>query len=320
MKKISIIIPVYFNEANLLPLYNDLKENVLNKLTCDYEIVMVDDGSTDRSYEVICELAKIDSKIKPVKLSRNFGSHAAILAGLSVCTGDCAAMKAADLQEPSELILDMLEKYNEGNNVVLAVRSDREESFSQKAFASVYYWMVRKSALPNMPKGGFDCFLIDRQVIDTLVALHEKNTSLMGQIIWSGYKTATVYYVRKKREIGKSRWTLRKKLKLVSDSLYGFSYLPIKLISGVGVVSLIGSIVWLLVIFISKLLNKISIPGYTTLSIILLLSFGITMFSIGVIGEYIWRMFDATRNRPPFIIEHEQLESQNQDDVDIKSQ
>ena len=127
MKKISIVIPVYYNQDNLLPLYADLKEKVLTKLETDYELIFVDDGSKDRSFEVMQDLAKVDNKIKTIKLSRNFGEHSAILAGLSQCTGDCAVRKAADLQEPSEVIIDMLNKYREGNNVVLAVRADREE-------------------------------------------------------------------------------------------------------------------------------------------------------------------------------------------------
>ena len=131
MKKISIIVPVYYNEDNLLPLYADLKEKVLMKLNIDYEIIFVDDGSKDKSYDVMLELAKIDENIKTIKLSRNFGEHSAILAGLSQCTGDCAVRKAADLQEPSEMILDMIKKYEEGNKVVLAVRTDREEPITQ---------------------------------------------------------------------------------------------------------------------------------------------------------------------------------------------
>lgn len=301
--KLSIIIPVYYNEKNLLPLYTDLSEKVLQKLECDYELVMVDDGSKDDSYTVMQQLQKLDRHIKLVKLSRNFGSHAAILAGLSVCTGDCAAMKAADLQEPSELILDMMAKYEEGNKVVLAVREDREESLSQKAFAGLYYTLMQRLALKNMPKGGFDCFLIDRQVINVLVGMNEKNTSLMGQILWSGFQTANVYYVRQKRTIGKSRWTLSKKIKLVMDSLLGFSYFPIRFISTIGILSFIGSIIWLVYVLIAKLVGSISVQGYTTLIILMLMGFGILMLSMGVLGEYMWRMFDATRNRPPYIID-----------------
>ncbi|MBQ9832861.1 MAG: glycosyltransferase, partial [Clostridia bacterium] len=158
-------------------------------------------------------------------------------------------------------------------------------------------------ALKNMPKGGFDCFLIDRKVIDVLNAMEEKNTSLMGQILWSGFRTKEVEYVRLKREIGKSRWTLSKKIKLFMDSLFGFSYFPIQFISSVGFVMFIASIIWAIIILVSKLTGNISVSGYTALSLILLGGFGTVLISLGVIGEYIWRMFDATRKRPPYIIE-----------------
>ncbi|MBQ9832310.1 MAG: glycosyltransferase family 2 protein, partial [Clostridia bacterium] len=145
MKKLSIVIPVYYNQDNLKPLYADLKQKVLSELGkygFDYELVFVDDGSGDDSYAVMKELAAQDKKIVTVHLSRNFGSHAAILAGLAQCSGDCAAMKAADLQEPSEMILDMLKSYSDGFNVVLAVRKDREEGIFQKLFANTYYAVV----------------------------------------------------------------------------------------------------------------------------------------------------------------------------------
>ncbi len=311
LKKISIIVPVYYNEGNLLPLYNDLKEKVLTKIDIHYEIVFVDDGSKDNSYNVMKELAKLDSNIVLVKLSRNFGEHAAILAGLSKCTGDCAIRKAADLQEPSEIILDMIQKYKEGNNVVLAIREDRDEGTSQKMFSNLYAFMMRKFALPNYPKSGFDSFLIDRQVINLLIEMKEKNTSLMAQVLWSGFQTATIPYTRKKREIGKSRWTLSKKIKLVFDSLLGFSYFPIKLITGVGIACFVGSFIWLLVVLYQKLTGMISLEGYTSILILLLMGFGIIMLSLGVLGEYIWRMFDATRNRPPFIIDEKEYEKIN---------
>ena len=171
MKKISIVVPVYYNQDNLLPLYADLKEKVLTKLPegIEYELIFVDDGSKDNSYQVMKELAKIDSNIKTIRLSRNFGEHSAILAGLSQCTGDCAVRKAADLQEPSEMILDMIKKYIEGSKVVLAVRADRDEPVTQKAFSNLYAFLMRKLALHNMPKGGFDSFLIDRQVIEAIL-------------------------------------------------------------------------------------------------------------------------------------------------------
>lgn len=303
MKKISIIVPVYYNQDNLLPLYADLKEKVLTKLDTEYELIFVDDGSKDKSYEVMKDLAKVDKNIKLVKLSRNFGEHSALLAGLSQCTGDCAVRKAADLQEPSEVILEMIKKYKEGNKVVLAVRADREEPVTQKAFSNLYAFLMRKLALHNMPKGGFDTFLIDRQVIDVVVKMQESNTSLMSQILWAGFETATVPYVRKKREIGKSRWTLSKKIKLVYDSLLSFSYFPIKLITIAGFLSFLIAIILLIVIVYKRMTGIIDVEGYTSIIMIMLMGFGIIMLSIGILGEYLWRTYDAARNRPPYIIE-----------------
>lgn len=301
--KISIVVPVYYNEENLLPLYTDLNEKVLKKLDMDYEIVFVDDGSKDNSYGVMQELAKLNDKIVLVKLSRNFGEHAALLAGLSKCTGDLAVRKAADLQEPSEVILDMIEKYREGNKVVLATRADRDEPLSQKAFSNLYAFLMRKLALENMPKGGFDTFLIDRQVIDVLVDMNEKNTSLMSQILWSGFQTATVPYVRRKREVGKSRWSLSKKIKLVYDSLLSFSYFPVKFITALGFIFSLASVILLIYTLYKKFAGIIDMEGYTSLLIVMLMGFGIIMLSIGIIGEYLWRAFDAARNRPVFIVD-----------------
>lgn len=301
--KVSIVIPVYYNEANLRPLYADIKEKFIDKIDYDYEIIMVNDGSKDKSYEVICELAKEDPNIKPVSLSRNFGSHAACLCGLSNATGDCAVIKAADLQEPTELLLDMVESWRSGNNVVLACREERDESKTQVGFANMYYWMVRKTSLPNMPKNGFDIYLLDRKVIDVIEQLDEKNSAITGQILWSGFRTGIVYYKRKAREIGKSRWTLKKKIRLVSDTLFSFSTLPIRILEIVGVISFLVGIVWTIVVLIAKLTGNIPVSGYTTLIIFNLLSFGITMLSMGILGEYLWRSFDASRKRPPYIIE-----------------
>lgn len=209
--KLSVVIPVYFNEDNLMPLYDDMKKKIIDVIDFEYEIVMVNDGSKDGSYSVMQKIAQMDKNVKIVSLARNFGSHAAILCGLEKCTGDCAVVKAADLQEPTELILEMVDRWKKGFNVVLAVREGREESRRQTMFANPYYWMVRKTALPSMPKGGFDVYLLDRKVINVLLALDERNSALTGQILWSGFRTDQVYYTRLAREIGTSRWTLKKK-------------------------------------------------------------------------------------------------------------
>lgn len=303
--KLSIVIPVYYNEDNLLPLYDDIKKKIIDVIDYEYEIVMVNDGSKDNSYQVMQKLAMRDKNIKIVSLSRNFGSHAAVLCGLSRCTGDCAVVKAADLQEPTEMILEMVESWKKGNHVVLAVREDRRESAGQKLFANLYYFIVRKTALPSMPKGGFDVYLLDRKVINVLEALDEKNSALTGQILWSGFQTDTVYYTRLAREIGTSKWTLRKKIRLIMDTLFSFSTLPISVVLTVGVCSFIGAIIWAIVVIIMKLKGNIPVSGWTTLFIFNLASFGVIMLTLGILGEYLWRTFDASRNRPPYIVESE---------------
>lgn len=301
--KLSIVIPVYYNEGNLRPLYEDIKEKIIDVIDYDYEIIMVDDGSRDESWKVMKELRELDEHIKLYHLSRNFGSHAAILCGLEHADGDCAVIKAADLQEPTELILEMVEAWKLGNNVVLAVRAGREEKLSQTFFADLYYKIVRATCLPDMPEKGFDIYLIDRKVISVLSELDEKNSALTGQILWSGFRTTVVPYVRQARTIGKSRWTLAKKIKLVMDTLFSFSTLPIKFVTEIGAVSFILAIILAIVELAAKLLGYITVRGWALLFIFELLSFGITMLSLGIMGEYLWRTFDATRKRPPYIIE-----------------
>lgn len=303
--KLSIVIPVYYNEENLIPLYDDIKAKIIDVIDYEYEIIMVNDGSKDNSYTVMQNIAKKDSNVKIVSLSRNFGSHAAILCGLSKSTGDCAVVKAADLQEPTEMILEMVESWKQGNNVVLAAREDRKESAGQKLFSNAYYWMVRKVALPTMPKKGFDIYLLDKKVVRVLLEFDEINSALTGQILWSGFKTSTVYYTRLAREVGTSKWTLKKKIKLVTDTLFSFSTMPITLVSFIGTLSFIGALIWAVVVAIFRILGYIQVSGWTTLFIFNLFSFGVIMLTLGILGGYLWRTFDASRNRPPYIIEDE---------------
>ena len=301
--KVSVVIPVYYNEENIPPLYEDIMEKFVNKIDYDYELVFVNDGSKDNSWNELKKIAENNEKVKIYSLSRNFGSHAAILCGLEKCTGDCAVIKAADLQEPTELIHEMVASWKKGNNVVLAVRSGRDESKSKTFFANFYYKLVQKTALPQMPDKGFDVYLIDRKVIDVLNTLEEKNSALTGQILWCGFKTEKIYYQRLAREIGTSRWTLKKKIRLVMDTIFSFTSLPITIVLNIGIFSMIGAVIWTLVVLIAKITGKIDVSGWTTLFIFDLLSFGITMLALGILGEYLWRSFDATRNRPPYIVE-----------------
>ena len=302
MSKISIVVPVYWNSDTLMLLYEDMKAKILEKLG-DYELVFVDDGSGDNSWEIMNQIRDMDANVQCVKLSRNFGEHAALLAGLSVCTGDCAVTKQADLQEDSEIILEMYESWKRGNKVVLAVREDRDENPVKVFFANMYYAIVRKTITKNMPEGGCDCYLLDRQVIQVLQQLNEKNSSLTLQVLWAGFQTDHVYFHRKDREVGESRWTFAKKFKLVLDSMMSFSYFPIRLMSVVGVIFDILAVIMFINVLIENFTTGTPIAGWSSLMCVVLLSSGLILLTLGILGEYIWRALDAARTRPPFIID-----------------
>ena len=302
MSKISIVVPVYYNSDTLDMLYADMKEKILPVLG-DYEIVFVDDGSGDNSWEVMNNIKAQDKNVVCVKLSRNFGEHAALLAGLSVCTGDCAVTKQADLQEDSTLILEMYESWKRGNKVVLAIRGSRDENAVKKFFAGCYYWLVRKTINKDMPQGGCDCYLVDRQVIKVLEMMDEKNSSLTLQVMWVGFKTEKIYFHRKDREVGKSRWTLGKKIKLVVDSMMSFSYFPIRCMATVGFIFALLSLVGIILTIKEKLTTGTPILGYASLMSVVLFGFGLIFIMLSMLGEYIWRTLEESRKRPPFIID-----------------
>jgi len=304
MSKISIVVPVYYNEDTLMDLYEDMKAKILGEFS-DYELVFVDDGSGDSSWEIMNQIAELDKNVRLVKLSRNFGEHAAIFAGLSVCTGDCAVTKQADLQEDSLIILEMFEKWKQGNKVVLAVRRSRDESKIKVFFANMYYALVRKFVNKNMPVGGCDCYLIDRKVIEVLERMDEKNSSLTLQVLWAGFKTENVYFDRKDREKGKSRWTLAKKVKLVLDSMMSFSYVPIRLMAVTGIIFNIGALALFISVIVEYFTKGTPIAGWSSLMCVVLCSFGLILLMLGILGEYLWRALDAARTRPTFIIDEE---------------
>lgn len=302
MSKISIVIPVYYNSDTLELLYEDMKEKILGKIG-DYEIVFVDDGSGDNSWEIINKIAAKDKNVVATKLSRNFGEHAALLAGLSVCTGDCAVTKQADLQEDSTLILEMYESWKRGNKVVLAIRGARDENPVKKFFAGCYYWLVRKTINKDMPQGGCDCYLVDRKVVDVLQMMDEKNSSLTLQVMWVGFKTEKIYFHRKDREVGESRWTLGKKIKLVVDSMMSFSYFPIRAMATMGFLFALASLIGIIMVIAEKLTVGTPMLGYASIMCVVLFGFGLMFIMLSMLGEYIWRALEESRNRPPFIID-----------------
>ena len=310
MSKISIVVPVYYSADTLMDLYEDMKKKILGVIG-EYELVFVDDGSGDNSWEIMNQIRDLDDNVKLVKLSRNFGEHAALLAGLTACTGDCAVTKQADLQEDSTLILEMYESWKKGNKVVLAVRRSRDESASKVFFANMYYALVRKFVNKKMPQGGCYCYLIDRQVIEVLQRLDEKNSSLTLQVLWAGFKTDLVYFDRKDREKGKSRWTLAKKYKLVVDSLMSFSYVPIRFMIVVGTVFNIFAVALFISVIVERIKFGTPVVGWASLMCVILCSSGLILMMLGILGEYVWRALDAARKRPPFIIDEMLEEKKN---------
>jgi len=304
MKKFSIVVPVYFNELNLpdiIPRLLALKDKISES---EFEFIFVDDGSEDKSLEILLKFRKkFPDEIRVVKLTRNFGSMAAIQAGLKVSKGDCVGVIAADLQDPPELFVDMFKHWQKGTKAVLAIRKDRQDSIPSKISSKIYYHFMRKYAIPDLPKGGFDFFLIDRQIVDQLNKIPEKNTNLMNLLFWLGYEYVTIPYVRQKRKKGKSRWTLSKKIKLVIDSFIGFSYIPIKLLPSFGIIFAIAAFVYAGITFYNWTVGDIKVEGWTTTIILLTLIGGIQMIMLGILGEYLWRTLDETRKRPAFVIE-----------------
>jgi glycosyltransferase involved in cell wall biosynthesis len=304
MKRLSIIVPVYYNELNLpdtIPQLLSLKDNISDYIL---ELVFVDDGSRDKSLEILFDhQSRYPDIITIVKLTRNFGSMAAIQAGFTVARGDCIGMISADLQDPYDLFIEMLEYWEGGIKAIFAVRQDREEPFLSKFFSNTYYSLIRNLAIPDYPNGGFDFFLVDRQIINELNHIQEKNTNIMTLIYWLGFKPIMIPYVRRSRKKGKSRWTLAKKLKLFVDTFVAFSYFPIRALSLMGLLVAISSFLYGMFILFYRLFFGIPVQGYVPIMLVTTFASGIQMTMLGVLGEYLWRTLDEVRRRPPFVID-----------------
>lgn len=301
--KLSIVVPVYYNELNIPHTIPRLQELQHIMPECDFEFVFVDDGSKDNSFPLLMEAREQDPRIKVIKLSRNFGSMSAIQAGLRYTTGDCVGIIAADLQDPPEMFKEMVEHWKSGKKVVLGTRADREESYSQKMFSNTYYYLLEKLALKGYPKGGFDFLLIDKQVVHEVVKIQEKNTNVMSLIYWLGHDQVQIPYVRQERKLGKSRWTLSKKIKLFVDSFVSFSYTPIRFMSFVGFITALLSFLYGVFVISGAIFGFIELQGWTTIIALITFLLGIIMIMLGIIGEYLWRILDESRERPSYVVD-----------------
>lgn len=303
----SIVIPVYCNELNVEPTFSKIYEDVIIKnphLT--FEVIFVDDGSYDNSLEKLVKLKNAnEGLIKIIKLTRNFGQVNAIYAGYSKARGKCIINISADLQDSPELINEMFRYYYEEKfPIVICTRSDREESFIRRSTSKIFYAAMRKLSFSDMPSGGFDFLLIDFKVKSLLLSNMEANAFWQGQILWTGYKVKFIPYTRQKRELGESKWTFSKKLKYLIDGVLGYSFLPIRLMSILGLLISLSGFLYSIFIVIAKITGNVPFQGWAPLMIIVLLLSGFQMLMLGVIGEYLWRTLDEVRRRQAYVIEN----------------
>lgn len=300
---LSLITPAYNESANLPLLYARLV-SVLDAQGLPWEWIVLDDHSGDDTFKVASGIVESDSRVRVIRLARNFGSHTAILCGLDQAGGQCAVVLAADLQDPPETIPALLEKWREGAQVVWAARAQREgENIPTLVFSRLYYFIMRHLVgMKEMPATGADFFLIDRRVIDTLRQFDESHASILALITWLGFRQTVVFYDKQARLHGRSGWSLEKKLKLVVDSVTAFAYFPIRLMSYVGFAVAAIGFAYALFIVGNGLLGRPP-EGWSSLMVVTLVIGGIQMLMMGVLGEYLWRALDESRRRPRYWIE-----------------
>jgi polyisoprenyl-phosphate glycosyltransferase len=301
---LSIVTPAY-NEAENLPLlYERICRIDWATLDLEFELLIVDDHSTDGTKAVLDGLIARDPRVKTLRFSRNFGSHAALTAGLEHATGAAAVVLAADLQDPPETIPALVADWRKGAATVWAVRGEREgESLSNRATARIFYALIERMTRMKMPPNGVDFFLVDRAVIEALRSAPERNTSLVAQIQWLGFEQSSLVYTKVARASGRSKWTLSKRIKLSLDWVVGFSYYPIRTMSVIGLAFACLGFLYALFLIVRRFVFVVPVEGWTSLISVVLITSGVQLVMLGVLGEYLWRSFDASRQRPRFVIE-----------------
>jgi len=307
MNTISFVIAVYRNEGAITPTYEKIKSVFNTELSqYQYEIVFVDDGSDDNSLAEILQLREKDARVKALTFTRNFGQMAAMLAGFKHATGDLIINVSADLQDPIELVTKMITHWESGSEIVICHRTERADTLGAKLFSRAAYGLLRLS-IPQLPAGGFDFVLMDRKVMDTFNSIDVRNRFFQGDLLWSGYRTSFIPYARQERKIGKSQYNFWKKIKNFADAFLDASYLPIRAISGIGItISLLG-FMYSIAIIISRLLNATPFPGYAPIMITTLIIGGLILTMLGIVGEYVWRIYDEVRKKPNYLVRKEYL-------------
>ena len=307
MNKISFIIPVYRNEGSIKPTYEKIVNLFKNNLSnYNYEFVFVNDGSDDNSMNELLELHEKDSQVKVLSFSRNFGQVAAVIAGLKIVTGNASIIMSADMQEPIELVESMAAEWQKGNEIVICKREDRDDGIVASVFSKLFYSLMNLGN-SKIPKGGFDFILLDQKPVTELNKIDERNRFFQGDVLWLGFGVKFIKYNRLKRTIGKSQWTLSKKIKYFIDGLINTSYLPIRFMSFLGLFTALSGFVYAGIITYSSLAHNTPFKGWAPIMMLLLIIGGLIMLMLGLIGEYLWRIYDETRKRPTYIIKDEFL-------------
>lgn len=305
MKKISVIIPMYYEEEVAEECYKRMTFVLQNIENYDYEIICINDGSKDKTLTILENLAIKDKRLKVLSFSRNFGHQCAVTAGLKFVTGDVIVIIDADLQDPPELIPEMLKLWEAGNDVIYGKRKTRDGESVFKIFtAKMFYKTLNALSDVEIPKDTGDFRLVDRKVVDTINSLPEHNKFLRGLFSWVGYKQIPFQYERKERFAGKTKYPLKKMLKLASDGIISFSTKPLKIVGGLGIISIVISFILLIYALISYIfkLNNLS-AGWTSLMLGITFFAGVQLLSLWIMSEYIARIYDESKNRPQYIIE-----------------
>ena len=304
MKKISVIVPMYFEEAVVSECYKRLKEVLTNLNDYNYEIIFVDDGSRDQTLSILEKIAMVDKNIKVISFSRNFGHQAAVQAGLKLSSGDAVIIIDADLQDPPELIPQMVSLWENGNDVIYAKRKSREGETKFKLFsAKMFYNILNDLSDVSIPKDTGDFRLADRKVVDVINSLPEHNKFFRGLFSWVGFKQAPIEYERKERFAGETKYPLNKMIKLAKDGIFSFSTKPLKFVTKLGIISIFISILILIYSLLSFIFDWNNLTaGWTSIMVTVTFFAGVQLLSLGMISEYIGRIYDESNNRPSYII------------------
>lgn len=302
MKKISVVIPVYNNEGSLTILHERLISSIKKcNSNFDYEFVYINDGSKDNSLSVLKNIQEKDKNVVVINFSRNFGQMAGILAGWNAATGDAVINISADLQDPPEQITLMLEEWQKGNEIVISFRESRHDDTSSAITSKIAYSLFKYS-LPNMPPGGFDFALLDRKAMDAVNSISEKNRFYQGDILWVGFTIKYLPYIRQKREHGTSGYNFVKRFGNFMTAFLNVSYFPIRLMSLIGFITATSGFIYSLSIIYAYFFTKTPFEGWAPIMMVILIVGGLIMLMLGIIGEYIWRIYDEVKHKPNYII------------------